>query len=138
MTAKEVEAKASQELENVEEESQQPQAVEPVSARVNAYLGAERALYARMNECLGPNVQIMTHKRAGDVEYDAILRLRSRERVIVEIKYIRKGFNLGWLAESVNELTAKKGALRQQVWNYLTRSSHHHPRITEQHFCREN
>lgn len=27
--------------------------------------------------------------------------------MIVEVKYIRKGFNRGWLAESVNELTAK-------------------------------
>ena len=109
MTIKEVEAKARQELESVEE-SQQPQAVAPVPVPVNAvsaYLDAERALYARMNECLGPDVHIETHKRAGDVEYDAIVRLGSRERVIVEVKYIRKGFNYGWLAESVNGLTAR-------------------------------
>jgi len=107
MTTKEVEAKARQELESVEEEPQQPQAVEPVSAPVSAFLDAERALYARMKECLGPNAQMMTHRRTRDVEYDAVLLLRSGERVIVEVKYIRKGFNQGWLAESVKELTAK-------------------------------
>jgi hypothetical protein len=109
MTIKEVEAKARQELEGVEEDSQQPQPVGLAAFvnGVNAYLDAERALYARMNECLGPDVHIETHKRAGDVEYDAIVRLGSHERVIVEVKYIRKGFNYGWLTESVNGLTAK-------------------------------
>jgi hypothetical protein len=110
MTVQEVEAKALQELESVEEESQQPQVVAPVQvpvSAVDAYLDAERALFARMSECLGPDVQIQTNRMVGNVEYDAIVRLGSGERVIVDVKYIRKGFNSGFLAEAVNGLTAR-------------------------------
>ena len=35
------------------------------------------------------------------------MRLGQDERVIVEVKYIRKGFNSGFLAETVNGLTAR-------------------------------
>ena len=110
MTEHEIKVKAVQELESVEEESQQPQVVAsarvPVSA-LDAYLDAERALFARMNECLGPDVHIQTNQRVGNVEYDAIVRLGPDERVIVDVKYIRKGFNSGFLAETVNGLTAR-------------------------------
>jgi len=110
MTKQEIEVKAVEELESVEEESEQPQAVAPervpVSA-LHAYLDAERALFARMSECLGPDVHIQTNQRVGNVEYDAIVRLGQNERVIVEVKYIRKGFNSGFLAETVNGLTAR-------------------------------
>jgi hypothetical protein len=107
MTAKEVEAKAHQELEPIEEELQLAPSVQPASTSVNAYLDAEQALFARMTECLPRSTEMLTHQRSDGVEYDAILRLKPNERVIVEVKYIRKGFNRGWLAESVNELTAK-------------------------------
>ena len=110
MSTKEVEARARQELESVEEPSQAIGPAEHVPApvnSVNAYLRAERALYAKVSDCLGPNVHVETNMRAGNVEYDAIVRLGSGERVILEIKYIRKGFNYGWLAESVQGLTAK-------------------------------
>ena len=110
MTEHEIKVKAVQELESVEEESQQPQVVAPVRVPVSAldaYLDAERALFARMNECLGPDVHIQTNQRVGNVEYDAIVRLGPDERVIVDVKYIRKGFNSGFLAETVNGLTAR-------------------------------
>ena len=35
------------------------------------------------------------------------MRLGPDERVIVDVKYIRKGFNSGFLAETVNGLTAR-------------------------------
>lgn len=107
MTTKQVEARARQELEPIEEELQLTPSVQPASTSVNAYLDAERALFARMTECLPQSTEMLTHQRSDGVEYDAILRLKPNERVIVEVKYIRKGFNRGWLAESVNELTAK-------------------------------
>ena len=110
MTEQEIKVKAVQELESVEEESQQPQVVAPVRVPVSAldaYLDAERALFARMSECLGPDVYIQTNQRVGNVEYDAIVRLGPDERVIVDVKYIRKGFNSGFLAETVNGLTAR-------------------------------
>ena len=110
MTEQEIKAKAFQELESVEEESQQPQVVAPVptlASALDAYLDAERALFARMNECLGPDAHIQTNQRVGNIEYDAIVRLGPDEWVIVEVKYIRKGFNSGFLAEAVNGLTAR-------------------------------
>ena len=73
---------------------------------VGAYLDAERALFARMGECLGPDVQIQTNRLVDDVEYDAIV-LGPRQRVIVDFKYIRKGFNSGFLAAAVDGLIAR-------------------------------
>lgn len=108
LTPQEVEAEAREELELLEEEPQQtPPTARSSTATVNAYLGAERALFRKIEECFGPSVKLLTHTRVKGVEYDAVLRPREGERVIVEVKYIRKGFNQGWLAESVNELTAK-------------------------------
>jgi hypothetical protein len=104
---REVEANARQDLEPIEEELQLTPSVEPASTSVKAYLDAERALFAKMTECLPLSTEMLTHQRSDGVEYDAILRLKPNERVIVEVKYIRKGFNRGWLSESVNELTAK-------------------------------
>lgn len=109
MTVQEVSAKARQELASAEEEPLQLQVGQvtvPVSA-VNAYIEAEKAIFARMAECLGPDLLIETNKRVGNVEYDAIVGRGPDERVIVEVKYIRKGFNSGFLTESVNGLIAR-------------------------------
>ena len=110
MTPQEVEAKMRQELESIEAEPSPSEVVTiapvPVSA-VEAYVEAERALFARMQECLGPDVHAEFNRRISNIQYDAILRLGSNESVIVEVKYIRKGFNSGFLAESVNGLIAR-------------------------------
>jgi hypothetical protein len=110
MTIQEVETKALQELESAEEESQQAQVAAPERVRlsaVDAYLDAERALFARMGECLGPDVQIQTNRLVGNVQYDAIVGLTPDQRVIVDLKYIRKGFNSGFLAAAVDGLIAR-------------------------------
>jgi hypothetical protein len=70
MTAKEVEARASQELEPIEEELQLAPSVQPASASVNAYLDAEQALFARMTECLPRSTEMLTHQRSDGVEYE--------------------------------------------------------------------
>lgn len=110
MTAPEIEAKAIRELESNEGDPVQEQVVVEKTAHASAiddYLNAEKALFTRMRECLGPEVTIETNKRVGNVEYDAIVQRGTEEPVILEVKYIRKGFNSGFLAESVNSLTAR-------------------------------
>jgi len=106
MSPEEVKAKAQIEIESTEEA---PQVVAngESSAPVNRLLAVEAAVVQRFSECLGPSLKVMYNQRLGDVEYDAIIRLKPNRRVILEIKYIQRGFRHGWLTESINNLAAK-------------------------------
>lgn len=71
----------------------------------NPYLASETAVLNRLRECYGNSVK--TNQRLGSAEYDAIIRSKESERIIVEIKYIAKGFRQGWLLETLNGLSAR-------------------------------
>jgi hypothetical protein len=106
MSPSEVQAKAREDLESAEE---QPAAltVSTNPSAVAAYLAVESKVLERIRACYGASAKILNNQRLSGVEYDAIIRTQGGKRIIVEIKYIRKGFRQGWLAESVSNLVAK-------------------------------
>lgn len=104
MSWAEVEKKARDDAESLEEQPLRGLTTEPTSP-TNAYLAVETALLSHLRECYGPNIKC--NQRLGRVEFDAIVRTGDSERVIIEIKYIRKGFHQGWLTESLNGLAAR-------------------------------
>jgi len=66
----------------------------------------ESALYNKVWECFGASHRLLVNQTLGTAEYDAILQpLSSTDPdVILEIKYIRKGFKYAWLRESAMRL----------------------------------
>jgi hypothetical protein len=114
MSPEEVNAKAREELESTDEELLPVSSADSASP-VTTYLAVESALLQRIRECFGSSAKLIYNQRLADVEYDAILRVRESERVILEIKYIRKGFRQGWLTESVNGLAAKTALYSKTV-----------------------
>jgi hypothetical protein len=99
MSRQEVEDKASKEAERLEDLPMHARAVSPPTSSI--YLAIESAVLDRLRRCFGANVQ--SNQRLGKAEFDAIVKSGS-ERIIVEIKYIRKGFYQGWLNESLSSL----------------------------------
>jgi hypothetical protein len=106
MSPEQIETKAKNDLENAEELEPGLLAVQPRSA-VSSVLAVEQALLGRISSCLGSSMKVMSNQRLGNVEFDAIIRAKSTKRIILEIKYIRKGFNRGWLSETVNNLASR-------------------------------
>jgi len=108
MTPQEIAAKAKDVPEVVDE-------VEPgtVSLQASASMPAtpalavEQALLGRISACLSPSMQVLSNQRLRNVEFDAIVKLSETRRAIVEIKYIRKGFNRGWVQETMVNLSLK-------------------------------
>jgi hypothetical protein len=119
MSPDEIKASAQEEIESIED---QPSAafVADSSAPVNAYLAVEGAVLRRISECFGPSMKLMRNQRLAGIEYDAIIRDRESGRIVVEIKYIRKGFRHGWLIDSINNLAAKT-ALYSNTFSHETR-----------------
>jgi len=108
MSPGEIEAKPNNEPEIAEDvETGQIELQASASTRTTSVLAVEQALLGRIGSCLGPSMQVMSNKRLGNVEYDAIIRASNTHQIIVEIKYIRKGFNSGWVLESMNNLSLK-------------------------------
>jgi hypothetical protein len=106
MSPQQIETKAKNDLEDAEELEPALRAVQSPSA-VSSVLAVEQALIGRISSCLDSSMTIMTNQRLGNIEFDAIIRVKSTKRIIVEIKYIRKGFNRGWLSETVNNLASR-------------------------------
>lgn len=106
MSPKQIETKAKNDLEDADESEPALTAVQP-HLTLSAVLAVEQALLSRIGSCLGSSMKVLTHQRLGNVEYDAIVRPRTRQRIIVEIKYIRKGFNRGWLSETFSNLASR-------------------------------
>jgi len=75
---------------------------------VNRYLDVERAVAAKLDECLGKSHRILWNRRLGGALYDAVLCSYDNDEpdVIVEIKYIQKGFRYGWLWETATRVLA--------------------------------
>jgi hypothetical protein len=106
MSPEQIETKAKNDLEDAEELEPAPMAVQSRQA-VSSVLAVEQALLGRISSCLGPSMKLMSNQRLGNIEFDAIIRARSNKRIIVEIKYIQRGFNRGWLSETVNGLASR-------------------------------
>lgn len=104
MSREEVENKARDDAESLEEQPLRALIAEAPSP-TNVYLAVETAVLSRLRACYGSDIQC--NQRLGRVEFDAIVRTADSERVIIEIKYIRKGFHKGWLTESLNGLAAR-------------------------------
>jgi len=104
MSPAEVEQKARDDAESLEERPTQALSTE-ASPPPNVYLTVENAVMRRLEECYGSNVK--RNQRLGRVEFDAIVRVGQSERIIVEVKYIRKGFRQGWLTETLSNLAAR-------------------------------
>jgi hypothetical protein len=106
MSPEQIETKATNDIRNAEE----PEAtLTPAQSRsaVSSALAVEQAILGRINSCLGPSMRVMTNQRLGNIEFDAIIRAKYDRRIIVEIKYIRKGFNRGWMSETVSNLASR-------------------------------
>lgn len=106
MSPQQIETKVENGLEDAEGLEPGPVAVQSQSA-VIAALAVEQALLGRISSCLGPSMKVMSNQRLGNIEFDAIIRAGSAKRIILEIKYIRRGFNRGWLSETVNGLASR-------------------------------
>jgi hypothetical protein len=106
MSPEQIETKAKTSVEDAED-LQPAQTTVQASSAVSSLLAVEQALIGRISSCLGSSVKVMSNQRLGNVEYDAIIRAKSTKRIILEIKYIRKGFNRGWLSETVNSLASR-------------------------------
>jgi hypothetical protein len=70
----------------------------------------EGVFHRRVRECFGASYRLLENQRLGAAEYDAILQplLSTSPDVIVEIKYIRRGFRQAWLRESAMRLVLAK------------------------------
>jgi hypothetical protein len=74
---------------------------------VASALAVEQAVQGKLLSAFDSFGKVMSNQRLGSVEFDAIIRTKSSSRIIVEIKYIRKGFNRGWLLNTISNLTLR-------------------------------
>jgi hypothetical protein len=118
MSQEQIETKAKNDFKDAEDLEPSPRAIQSASA-VGSVLAVEQALIGRISACLGPSHRVTSNQRLGNVEYDAIIKVKSAHRIIVEIKYLRKGFNRGWLSETVNSLAARM-ALYTKIFDEST------------------
>jgi hypothetical protein len=111
MTANEVTEKVDEEIQP-EVSSDVVGLVHDVS--VIKLRAVESAFYKKVRECFGTEYRLLVNQRLGTAEYDAILQaLRPTEPdVVIEIKYIRRGFKYPWLRESAMRL-----ALANEVYD---------------------
>jgi len=114
MSPEQIEAKAKTDLEIPEEiELAMVTALPPSPSAVSSALAVEQALLGRISSCLGPSMKVLSNQRLGDVEFDAIIRADNSRRIIIEIKYIRKGFNRNWVLETITNLSLRMGIYRK-------------------------
>lgn len=106
MSPEQIETKAKTDLEN-EDEMDSAFAPTKSPTAVSSLLAVEQALLSKIGTCLGSSANLLTNQSLGNVEYDAIIRAKDAKRIIVEVKYIRKGFNRGWFSETVNGLASR-------------------------------
>lgn len=110
MSPEQIETKVKNDLESEADNEPAMMAVQPQSpSSVTSVLAVEQALLGRISSCLGPSMKVMSNQRLGNVEFDAIIRANKGHRTVVEIKYIRKGFNRGWVLETITNLSLKIG-----------------------------
>jgi hypothetical protein len=114
MSPAQIEERAKNEVEIVEQAADEP--VTSLSARhtpslVTSALAVEQSVQEKLRSAFGSSGTVMTNQRLGSAEFDAIIRTKGTSPIIVELKYIRKGFNRGWLVGTISNL-----ALRMTVY----------------------
>jgi hypothetical protein len=111
MSPAQIKEKAKNEVENVEQAADEPMPSPPTfnvpSSLVASALAVEQAVQGKLLSAFDSFGKVMSNQRLGSVEFDAIIRTKSSSRIIVEIKYIRKGFNRGWLLNTISNLTLR-------------------------------
>lgn len=84
------------------------------------YSRVEELVYSKLSKVYGNKFNVSHNKMVANVELDILLRGKSMltKDYIVEVKYIRRGFNFGWLREVyLKNLYAK--SVYSQVTNRL-------------------
>jgi hypothetical protein len=111
MSPAQIEERAKNEVENVEQAADEPEpkpsALHASSSLVASALAVEQAIQKKLRYAFGPFGTVMGNQRLGSVEFDAIIRMKSTSPIIIEMKYIRKGFNRGWLINTISNLTLR-------------------------------
>jgi hypothetical protein len=66
----------------------------------------EQELYKRISTCFRHSHFARANQRLGNAEYDIILESNEKKDsdILIEVKYIRRGFQSGWMRESVGRL----------------------------------
>jgi hypothetical protein len=107
MSAEEVSAKAIAEVEDDAEPLPTP-SQNAAASSASLYLDIENTLYSKILKCCGQTHNVLVRQSMGAARYDAILvpldQSTRQTDVIVELKYIQRGFRASWLSESVNRL----------------------------------
>ncbi len=110
MSPAQIEERAKIEVENVEQAADEPlplPVAHHVSSLVASALAVEQAVQEKLRSAFSSFGTVMGNQRLGSAEFDAIIRTKSSSPIIVEIKYIRKGFNRGWLINTISNLTLR-------------------------------
>lgn len=123
---KELQAMSADEVEQRTEHEVASREADPlveIDARVvSEYRQAEIQVAVAFEKCLGgPTGHIVLRdRRIGQAQYDLVVQQRSGDGVdlVVEVKFIRKGFHFGWLSE-----VARRVAVSAQAYGGLLRPS---------------
>jgi hypothetical protein len=103
MSPRQVDAKIEAEVERDSSPDQPPMSL---ISSTKHYRDVELNLQLRLSNCFSDSHNLRTNQRLGNAEFDVILesKLPHRADVIVEVKYLRKGFRFGWMRESASRL----------------------------------
>jgi hypothetical protein len=104
MSPVEIQRKAQAEVDFLAEETAP---IESIESEARKYRAVEETMLAKVEECFSRTYEVLVNRRLGPTEYDAILQSHSDDTrdVIVEIKFIQKGFKYGWLREVASRVT---------------------------------
>jgi hypothetical protein len=136
MTPKQVEEKFEA---DVEQEPPRDSAAEVVSA-AGEFRRVEHLVRDRLSACFGESYTLRANQRLGNAEYDVILESKTTDSpdVIIEIKYIRKGFHTGWLRDNIRRLVLANdyyvGRLKRSAKSLLLIVAAESAQLTDEHY----
>lgn len=119
-TKDEIEEKETSEYVNLQIAESGKSESHIVSSFRSQYSRVEELVYSKLSKVYGNKFNVSHNKMVANVELDILLRGKSMltKDYIVEVKYIRRGFNFGWLREVyLKNLYAK--SVYSQVTNRL-------------------
>lgn len=100
-TKDEIEEKETSEYESLQVAESGKYDSYVVNSFRSQYSKIEELVYSRLSKVYGSKFDVSHNKMVASVELDILLRGKDMltKDYIVEVKYIRKGFNFGWLRE---------------------------------------
>lgn len=111
MSPAQIEGKAKIDVESVEQTVDENvatySAVQQSPSLLSSALAVEQAVQDKFRSALGSIGIVMSNQRLGNADFDAIIRTKDAPPVIVELKYIRRGFNRGWLVSTISNLSLR-------------------------------